>query len=76
METLVYAEQTVKLRLSPREQQIMDLLVKGEGNKQIAFALGLCEGTVKEYNHRLFKKLGVQNRTQAVVWALSHRPPA
>ena len=50
-------------QLSQREQQIIKLLLKGEGNKQIAFSLGLSSNTIKSYMKILMRKLGVQNRS-------------
>lgn len=42
---------------------------KGYTNKEIALKLSLTEGTVKVYNHILYQKLQVKNRTQAIVRA-------
>jgi DNA-binding CsgD family transcriptional regulator len=53
--------------LSPRQQQILQLLSGGMSNKEIARTLGLTAGTVKQHVHALFRKLGVTNRTMAVV---------
>lgn len=58
--------------LSPREREILSLLAAKLKNREIAQKLFLAEGTVKIYTHRLFKKLGVRNRTEAVAWALRH----
>ena len=57
--------------LSLREGQIVGLVCKAMLNKEIAFELHLTEGTIKEYLHRIFKKLGVSNRTELAVWALT-----
>ena len=40
-------------------------------NKEIAHELHLTEGTVKEYLNRIFRKLGMSNRTELAVWALT-----
>jgi DNA-binding NarL/FixJ family response regulator len=53
-------------RLSPQEQRILNLLAEGNTNKEIAFAMGLGEGTVRNYLTSVFTKLGVENRTEAV----------
>ncbi len=53
-------------RLSPQEQRILTLLVDGHTNKEIASALGLGDGTVRNYLTAIFTKLGVENRTEAV----------
>ena len=51
-------------RPSPRELQIIMLVVAAHSNKEIAFQLRLSEGTVKVYLSRLFIKLGVSSRTE------------
>jgi two-component system, NarL family, nitrate/nitrite response regulator NarL len=56
--------------LSPREREVLALLVGGHPNKEIARRLGLQEVTVKLHLKGLFRKLGASNRTQAVTTAL------
>jgi DNA-binding CsgD family transcriptional regulator len=53
--------------LSARQQEILRLLSLGRSNKEIAGQLGLATGTVKQHMYALFRKLGVRNRTMAVV---------
>lgn len=53
-------------RLSPQEQRILELIAGGGTNKEVATALGLSDGTVRNYLTSAFTKLGVQNRTEAV----------
>lgn len=55
------------LLLSPRQREILLLLVKGHSNKQIARTLGLANGTVKIHVAALFHKLQVTSRTAAAV---------
>lgn len=55
--------------LTPRELDILRLLATGCSNAQIAEKLFLAEGTVKFYMHSILQKLGVHNRTQALVIA-------
>lgn len=50
--------------LSFRERQIVALIRQAKANKEIAYELCLTEGTVKDYLHTIFKKLGVRNRTE------------
>lgn len=50
--------------LSFRERQIVALVRKARANKEIAAELCLTEGTIKEYLHHIFRKLGVRNRTE------------
>lgn len=59
-------------KLTFREQQLADLVTKGKLNKEIAFELHLADGTIKDYLHRIFVKLGVSNRTELAVWNLTH----
>jgi DNA-binding NarL/FixJ family response regulator len=49
--------------LSPRENQICVLVVEGESNDEIAAALEISPGTVKEYLSQIFLKTGLKNRT-------------
>ena len=53
--------------LSPAEQRIMQALSLGLPNKQIAYDLGLAESTVKSHLARIFSKLHVTNRSQAIL---------
>jgi two-component system, NarL family, nitrate/nitrite response regulator NarL len=57
---------------SDREMQILACLVTGDQNKQIANALKISDGTVKVHLKAILKKLRVQNRTQAAIWAMNH----
>jgi two-component system, NarL family, nitrate/nitrite response regulator NarL len=58
-------------KLSFREKQVVDLVSQSKLNKEIAHELHLAEGTVKEYLHRIFRKLGTKNRTELAVFALT-----
>ncbi|MXQ10063.1 LuxR C-terminal-related transcriptional regulator [Microvirga makkahensis] len=53
--------------LTPRQQDVLDLLVQGKTNKEIAQALGLGEGTVKIHMAAIFRYFGVNNRAAAAV---------
>ena len=55
--------------LTPSQLKILIGLQQGRLNKQIAFDLGVTEATIKAHLTGVFKKLGVQNRTQAVIAA-------
>lgn len=50
--------------LTPREKAIARLTAKGLRNREVATELGLTEGTVKVWLHRIYEKLGVNNRTE------------
>lgn len=52
--------------LSPREQEVLDLLAKGYLYKEIADQLKVSYGSVHTYIERVFKKLHVRSRSQAV----------
>lgn len=58
--------------LTAREKAVLELLFKGRSNKEIAEALDISEDTVKFRLKGLFSKLGVADRTAAVVAALRH----
>ncbi len=55
--------------LSPRQIEVLQLISKGQSNKQIAYELGLTEGTVKLHVTAILKLLNVYNRTGAVAEA-------
>jgi two-component system NarL family response regulator len=56
--------------LSSREMEVLALIVKGHGNKQIAYDLGIAEHTVKNHVKNILSKLGVADRTQAATAAI------
>lgn len=53
--------------LSPRQSRVLEMLVRGKSNKEIARELNLGAGTVKVHMAALFSKLGVANRSAAAV---------
>ena len=58
--------------LSQREREVLDALVEGLPNKLIARRLEISEKTVKSHLTRIFRVLGVTDRTQAALWAERH----
>jgi DNA-binding NarL/FixJ family response regulator len=65
--------------LTAREQAVLDLMSRGLGNKDIARALNLAEGTVKNHVSAILGKLGIADRMKAVLFAIAHglvRPAA
>jgi two-component system, NarL family, nitrate/nitrite response regulator NarL len=58
--------------LSPRETQVLACLAQGNSNKIIARLHNLSEATVKVHLKAILRKLNVQNRTQAAIWARSN----
>jgi len=59
--------------LAKRELEVLRLLTKGMLNKEIAKTLYISEKTVKNHISSIFRKLDVQDRTQAAVYAIRHR---
>jgi two-component system, NarL family, nitrate/nitrite response regulator NarL len=62
------------VHLSPRERQVLLDLVEGHSNKAIARNLGVTEATAKVHLKSVFRKIRVDNRTQAAIWALANLP--
>jgi DNA-binding NarL/FixJ family response regulator len=58
-------QQPARLTLTDRELDVLRCVVRGDGNKQIAAALGIAEPTVKAHLVHIFEKLSVENRTAA-----------
>src|SRR5688500_5001903 len=58
--------------MTPREQEILQALVTGSSNKMIANRLGITEATVKVHLKTLLRKIDVNNRTQAAIWAMNN----
>lgn len=65
-------EQAPHVNLTEREIGILRLIAEGRSNKEIAAALSLTEGTIKGYVSTIFDKLGVEDRTQAALYAVRH----
>ncbi|MCI4679564.1 response regulator transcription factor [Rhodoblastus acidophilus] len=59
--------------LTDRENAILQLIVAGKGNREIATQLRLAEGTVKNYVSRILEKLNARSRTELAVKALNRR---
>jgi two-component system NarL family response regulator len=64
------AAQLPRPDLSAREVQVLELIVRGLPNKQIAYTLNIAEHTVKNHVKNILSKLGVQDRTQAATAAI------
>lgn len=58
--------------LSPREMEILGLVTRGASNKEIAYQLEISQQTVKNHMTSILRKLQVDDRTQAAVYALRH----
>jgi DNA-binding NarL/FixJ family response regulator len=66
------ASGTSEQDLSPREAEVLRLVVEGLLNKQIAARLGITERTVKAHLTSAYQRIGVADRTQAALWAQRH----
>ena len=65
--------------LAPREAEVLGLIVEGLSNAEIAERLYLSINSVKTYIRGAYRRIDVQTRSQAVVWAMQHGvglPPA
>jgi DNA-binding NarL/FixJ family response regulator len=71
-ELAVYGQESAPIfaPLSPREVEILDNIAQGMTNKQVAYALSISEQTVKNHMSSILRKLSVNDRTQAVVYAM------
>jgi two-component system NarL family response regulator len=56
--------------LTQRERQVLELVARGDANKEIARHLTISENTVKNHLRNILEKLLLQNRVQAVMYAL------
>jgi len=66
---LEMAEGVVRLRLTPRELQVLELVGKGLRNREVAGVISTTEGTVKMHLKHILNKLGATDRTEAVTIA-------
>ena len=55
--------------LTPREQEVLQLMIEGKTNREIADILVLTEGTIKQYNTSIYRKLKVRSKVQAIARA-------
>jgi DNA-binding NarL/FixJ family response regulator len=66
--------------LTPRERQVLESLIEGRSNRQIAEDLNLGQETVKSYLRNLYRKLGARDRNHATAMVLGrqapHQPPS
>ncbi len=58
--------------LTERERSVLELIAQGRSNKQIGRTLHLTEGTIKGYVSSILSKLGLEDRTQAALFAVRH----
>jgi DNA-binding NarL/FixJ family response regulator len=55
-----------RYRLSPREAEVAELVLRGYRNPDIAASLGIASSTIKRHLTRIFDKIGVDSRTQLI----------
>jgi two-component system nitrate/nitrite response regulator NarL len=72
LEKKATAEKEDVPHLSPRETQIIQLIAKGESNKEIARNLDIAESTVKIHVQGILRKLNLTSRVQAAIYAIDH----
>jgi two-component system NarL family response regulator len=66
------AKRLEREEISQRELEVLQLIVKGRSNKEIAATLSVSEDTIKFHLRRIFAKLDVQDRTEAAICAIRH----
>lgn len=64
--------QSRSIKLSPRQGELVGLLVRGLRNKEIAAAMGVTEGTIKAYLTTLFEKVGAKDRFELALFGLKN----
>ena len=67
------ADEPQAAKLSAREIAILERIVRGDSNKQVARFFRLAEPTVKAHVKAILRKIGASNRTQAAIWAFNRR---
>lgn len=70
LERKFHCEKKLEHNLTGRESEILECLLGGDSNKLIARRLEITESTVKIHMKSLLRKINVQNRTQAAIWAM------
>ena len=71
-ERLAASQEKIAKTLTPREQDVLRILIQGATNKEIGEQLFICEKTVKSHLNSIYKKLNVRRRLEAILWAVKH----
>lgn len=71
LESMDFAERLAQL--TPREREVMELVVAGNANKQTAVELGIAEKTVEVHRRRVMRKMGLRGAATLVRMVLEHR---
>lgn len=69
---VVEAEAEIEAGLSVREQEVLELVARGDANKKVAATLHISGNTVNFHMKNILSKLHLKNRTQVAAWALRH----
>ncbi|WNG47410.1 helix-turn-helix transcriptional regulator [Archangium minus] len=69
-------DKSLRARLSPRERQTLELLLRGLMDKEIAEHLGISRFTVNQYTKSVYRRFGVHSRAALIARLLGHQPPA
>ena len=72
LESVRHQDQAPGTNLTPRELEVLQALTSGAANSKIAEQLFITEQTVKNHVSNIFKKLGVETRVEAVLYAIRH----
>ena len=72
---LAAAEVVIAPQFSSREKVILRCIIEGDSNKCIAHKIDIAESTVKVHVRTIFRKIRVQNRTQAAIWGRNNGSP-
>lgn len=70
MVSWIRKDEVSEVKLTPREMEVLRLVVDGKTNQNIGFLLGISEKTVEKYLYSIFNKLGVTSRVEAAVYAV------
>lgn len=73
LEAVKVMERSKEERLSYREIEVLEMVCKGLSNQEVAKQLFLSEKTVKNHLTSIFRKIGVSDRTQAVLYAIRNK---
>jgi DNA-binding NarL/FixJ family response regulator len=68
-----YSKSAGMALLTPREEEVVNLVVQGMKNREIARELRVTEHTISNYLYRIFEKVGVSGRVELVLQTVSHR---
>lgn len=62
-----------KSLLTRRESEVLQMLIVGKSNKEIANEIYICEKTVEFHLTNIYSKIGVRTRIEAVIWGLQQK---